>query len=234
MLTSPSWPTSVNCVSLQDKQGQQGKPGCGDLPPWQHCVGPHAVSPSVLGQPPTRKLDPATNVLHHAHLPLPHIRHFHKLQDPMFQVILSQPPFTVLEKFPSICSACALPTKRNLKRKYFVEIHPFGEGDGWWWRNFYKCVNGILDDPFLMNHMKNNNTSTAPRHRKIPGGHCKNLLLCEWGELHTFTGHIALYKIVWYCAVLNWFSFCQTLRIFCNNGKKPWPPNDLFWLWSLE
>ena len=183
MLTSPSWPTSVNCVSLQDKQGQQGKPGCGDLPPWQHCVGPHAVSPSVLGQPPTRKLDPATNVLHHAHLPLPHIRHFHKLQDPMFQVILSQPPFTVLEKFPSICSACALPTKRNLKRKYFVEIHPFGEGDGWWWRNFYKCVNGILDDPFLMNHMKNNNTSTAPGHRKIPGGYCKNLLLKKWRGL---------------------------------------------------
>ena len=122
------------------------------------------------------KLDPATNVWHGLDLkPTLHISHYSHtlkawcLKSFCLGLFTPQPLLfhSLVEKYPSICSAQTRPdqTKRNLKRKYFVEIHPFS-GDGWWWRNFYKCVNGILDDPFLMNHMNNNNTSTQ---QVIPG-----------------------------------------------------------------
>ena len=85
--------------------------------------------------PPPPKLDPTANVWHGPDLWPRHISHSsqkfkaHCLKS--FQVGLFTPQpllfHSMVEKSPSICSAGErAPTKRNLKRKYFVEIHPFG------------------------------------------------------------------------------------------------------------
>ena len=115
---------------------------------------------SLCGEP----LELAPSVRHGPHLPLLHIPHSSQKSKHSVWSHFKLRPESGWKISLDLFRWWA--TKRNLKRKYFVEIHPFGGvGDGWWWRNFYKCVNAILDDPFLMNHMNNNNTSAASNSR---------------------------------------------------------------------